>query len=372
MSEVLSRPEQKQSNFNPPKFSVRSTEFSRVLNERVNEYFRKHGISRYGQFRMIAKLVIMVSLYLAPLVVLWTIRPESLWWQYGLWALAAVGMAGLGLTVMHDANHGVMHKRKWVNTLGREVIILLGASGLNWRIQHNVLHHTYANIDGLDEDIMAPGLFRFSPDQRRRWVHRFQFIYAWPLYSLMTISWSTYRDFVKLSRYLRKGLVDRKEGGPVWLYLRLILERSAYYTLFLVTPLLVMPDTLHVVLGFIMMHMVCSIVLTSILQSAHVVTEVSHPTADDQNSIHHGWAEHQLLTTMNFANRNRFFTWFVGGLNYQVEHHLFPHVSQVHYPKLAPIVRRTAREFSLPYHSRPTIWSALWTHELMLYRLGRA
>ena len=76
-----------------------------------------------------------------------------------------------------------------------------------------------------------------------------------------------------------------------------------------------------------------------------------------------------METTVDFAPRSRLLAWYLGGLNFQVEHHLFSRVCHIHYPALAPIVKQTAREHGLPYHHNGTFLQAVGSHARTLYRL---
>ena len=118
------------------------------------------------------------------------------------------------------------------------------------------------------------------------------------------------------------------------------------------------------------MNFVAVFILTVVFQLAHTVVETTHPLPDKDGNIENNWAIHQMNTTMNFSRNNKLISWYVGGLNFQVEHHLFPNISHVHYSKIAPIVEETAKEFNVPYHSVRSFRSALAQHARMLYRLG--
>jgi linoleoyl-CoA desaturase len=118
------------------------------------------------------------------------------------------------------------------------------------------------------------------------------------------------------------------------------------------------------------MHYIAGFILAIIFQPAHVVEGTEFPIPDESKTLENTWAVHQLLTTTNFGNRSAWFTWYVGGLNFQIEHHLFPNICHVHYKSIAGIVRKTADEFGLPYKSFNTFLGALRGHTRLLKRLG--
>lgn len=362
-------------------FSPAGKEFHSVLRKRVDKYFFDNNIPKTGNLNLFLKTIILFSAYFIPyfLLVLGTFEQKSAWLL--LAALMGFAMAGIGMAVMHDANHGSYSSKPVFNRLlGYFSIGLLSGSSINWRIQHNLIHHTYTNVHDHDEDIAPPGFLRFEPHAKRKSLHKFQFLYAWFFYSLMTIMWSTVKDFVQLTRYHKKGLL---KGRKLWLskstntsfiieLFIVIVSKVLYFSYMLLPYWLIEEMTFYNwVVGYIILHAVAGFIMAIVFQLAHVVNENEFPLPSDDGILENHWAAHQLKTTMNFAPGNKFLTWYTGGLNHQVEHHLFPNISHVHYTKIAAIVEKTAAEFDLPYKSKPTFISALWAHEVMLWKLGR-
>jgi linoleoyl-CoA desaturase len=284
-----------------------------------------------------------------------------------------VGLAGCGTGIMHDACHGALSKSKAVNKfIGELVWILAGGSALNWRIQHNILHHTFTNIDGYDEDIDPSGIMRFSPHQPVKSMHRFQAFYAWFFYGLMTFSWATFKGFAQLSRYNKRGLVKAQGTTYGKALFKLIILKIFYYSFFIAMPILLLSVSWwHIVIGWFIMHFVAGLFLGLIFQPAHCVPTSEFPLPNDDNEVEGDWAIHQLLTTANFAPNNKMLSWYIGGLNYQIEHHLFLNMSHVHHRRVSKIVKETAREFGLPYYSQPTFFGAVASHAKMLYKLRK-
>lgn len=239
-----------------------------------------------------------------------------------------------------------------------------------WKIQHNMLHHAYTNIDGADEDIEGPSFLRFSPYQERKKIHRWQHLYAWFFYALMTFFWVTGKDFLQLNRFRRTGLITEKKYRKV--VVDLIFWKIFYYAYILVVPLfLVQASPWVTISGFLLMHGIGGFILSIIFQPAHVIPAAEFSKLEPGKRIDEHWMVHQLKTTADFAPRNKIFSWLVGGLNFQVEHHLFPNVCHVHYHNLAKIVKETTRQFNLPYNSYNTFISALVNHARMLRNLGQ-
>lgn len=252
---------------------------------------------------------------------------------------------------------------------------ILGGSNLNWRIQHNVLHHSFTNVHDMDEDIDSIGLLRFSPNVPRKKVHRFQVYYAWFFYGFMTLSWMTNKDFMQLSRYNKEGLLQAQNKTFRKALIQLIFSKLLYYVYIIAVPLLVMDVSWwQVLIGFFVMHFICGIILAFVFQVAHVMPETEFMTKDDYKEENEdvSWAKHQMMTTANFENWNPLLTWYVGGLNYQIEHHLFPDISHIHYPKISKIVKKTAKEYGIQYNYHKTFGAAIFNHLRLLKQLGRA
>ena len=347
-------------------------EFYRELKSRVNDYFKRTGKTRFGNGRMVFKTIFMSSLFFVPYFLMIFHVVTNIWGILLMFVLMGFGMAGIGLSVMHDANHGSCSKNKWVNKLLGSIIYLIGGNPLNWKIQHNVLHHSYTNIDGLDEDIDPGGVLRFSPHKKWRPAFKYQHIYSWFLYGLMTLSWSSIRDFKQLYRFKRQGLVGNKKYPFNKAMTNLIIGKISYFIFSLVIPLIMLDIPWYMVLlFFFIMHFITGFILSIIFQPAHVVPSSEYPMPDANGDVYSNWAIHQLFTTANFAPKSKLFSWYVGGLNFQIEHHLFPTICHVHYKKISEIVKKTTAEYGLPYHSVKTFGKAVWDHAILLKRLGQ-
>lgn len=348
-----------------------NTEFVKVLRKRVNNYFKENKITKYANFNMKLKTVVMLSIYFLPLVLMLTGVVQNIWLSLLMWAIMGVGMAGIGFSVMHDANHGTYSKNKNVNKAIAFVISLIGGTSINWKIQHNVLHHSYTNIEGYDEDISLEPLLRLSPSQKRYKMHRFQAFYVWGLYSIMTLYWFSVKDFDQIKRYKNKDLLKGQGITFNKALAGIIVNKMLYVGVLLVLPLVFATTTWWVTLiGFVIMHVVCGLLLSTVFQCAHVIEETAFFEADENSSMENNWAVHQMKTTLNFAQKNRLLSWFVGGLNFQIEHHLFPNICHVHYRKISKIVKETAKEYQLPYHTHKSFFTALKSHIVFLNKLG--
>ena len=354
------------------KFNVKDRpEFYQELKKRVNRYFKENGISKNANLNMKLKTAFMLLLYFSPWVLMIGGIATGTWAVLGMWLLMSLGMSGIGLSIMHDANHGSYSKDKRVNYALGFLIAFIGGYHTTWKIQHNVLHHSFTNIDGYDEDISKQGIIRFSPIQKRKSIFKFQAFYAPFLYGIMTIYWLVGKDFEQLIRYNKKNLLEGQGVTLSKAIMQVILNKIGYYSLFIAIPLIAIDLPWWQILGgFFLMHFIAGLILAFIFQLAHVIEETDFYKTDENGSVENNWAIHQLRTTANFANENRLFSWLIGGLNYQVEHHLFPNICHVHYPKISIILKETAKEYNLPYLQHKTFFGAIKSHFSLLNQLG--
>ena len=273
-----------------------------------------------------------------------------------------LAMAGIGFNVMHDGGHGSYSQSPRVNRLMARSLDLLGGSSYVWHRKHNLLHHTWPNVAGLDDDIDTGGLARMSVAQPRRGFHRFQWLYMWPLYGFLAVKWHFFDDFAFLAK-CRVGSrrFPRPEGGDLAVFAG---GKVLFFTWAFAIPLLWHP--LPVVLGtYFVCVFVLGLTLSTVFQLAHCVPEAASGLAGERS-----WARRQVESSVDFAPGHGLITWYLGGLNYQIEHHLFPHIAHVHYPAIAPTVEAVCQEFGVRYSAYPTLRTALAAHVRFLRRLG--
>jgi linoleoyl-CoA desaturase len=341
-----------------------------ALRKNVNDYFKEKGISTKGNWKMLVKSTVMLSLYLAPFIIMLSL-PLNGWMLLPISIVMGIGMAGTGMSVMHDAVHGSFSRKGWMNEILGSTIFLLGTTVFNWKVQHNILHHTFTNIEGMDEDIGGRELLRFSKHSPLKKIHRFQYIYAYFLYSFMTLS-KLIKDFFQLHQYNKAGITREQKAKPVWEYIKLIGIKLIYLFISIGLPIAFSSFTWwQVLLIFFIMHCTAGMIMSIVFQMAHIVEGADQPLPDYSGNIENEWAIHQLQTTANFSRGSKLMNWFIGGLNFQIEHHLFPNICHIHYRKISHIVERTALEHGLTYNVKPTLVHALISHTRMLKSLGR-
>ena len=346
--------------------------FFPTLRGRVNKYFETAGISKNADSGMYLKTIFMLGIYFVPLALIYT-NSLPVWGMFLAYCLMGIGMVGIGMSIMHDAIHNAYAPDKKTNTWLGYTLNMVGGSDFTWFVQHNHLHHTYTNVYGLDEDVHDKPILRLAPTGKWAWVHKYQHLYAVLLYGMATLSWVVNKDFKQIFRYNASGLTESLGHSPRWEFSKILLNKVIYWTVTFILPLALLDYGWGwMLLGFFCMHFIAGFIMTLVFQLAHVVEETSYPLPTEQNELENSWAVHQLLTTADFSPHNKFISWWVGGLNFQIEHHLFPNICHVHYPAIAPIVRQTAEEFGLPYHQFASIGEAIQSHFGRLKALGAA
>jgi linoleoyl-CoA desaturase len=293
------------------------------------------------------------------------------WWQAVPAAVSlAFALAGVGFSIQHDGGHRAYSRRGWVNWLAASSLDLLGASSYLWRWKHNIFHHTFVNVPGQDTDIEPGAALRLSPHQPRRRFHRWQHLYVWPLYAITASRWHLYGDFKDyLTGRIGPHPVPRPKG---WDRAVFWAGKVASVGLLLVVPLLFHPVWV-VAVFYLAVTGIMGVVTDIVFQLAHCVGEAAFPQPDpDTRRMGTAWGVHQVETTVDFARGNRPLSWWLGGLNFQIEHHLFPRVCHVHYPALAPIVEAACREYGVRYAAHPTFRAGIASHYRWLRALGRA
>jgi linoleoyl-CoA desaturase len=351
-------------------FNNKDKSFFNTLKSSVDQYFASQQIKKTGNWRLYSKTII-----LAPAaVILYSLLlflPMPAFLAILLCSIMGFVVASIGFNVMHDACHGSYSSKSWVNETMALSSNLMGGNTYIWKFKHNIVHHTYTNIDGVDDDIALSPLMRQCASQKWLPPHRYQHIYGFILYAFTSLAWFFVMDFTK---YFNRKVhttpmtkMDTREHIIFWA------SKLLYAAIFVVIPIAVL-GWLPWVIGFIALNLTLGLTLAVVFQLAHVVehTEFVHVDENqDHMKIENEFAIHQVKTTANFAPRNKFISWYVGGLNYQVEHHLFPRISHVHYPAINKIVKQTCQQFGVKYNEFPTMQQAIASHYRMIRQLGK-
>ncbi len=247
---------------------------------------------------------------------------------------------------------------------------LLGGVSFIWKQKHNINHHSYTNVEGMDDDIDIKPFIRVHEGQKKYWFHRYQHIYGLLLYGITYFFWVFYNDFKK---YFSGKIAEHTKMQKLawWEHVVFWATKLFYVAAFIVFPIynVGLADT---IIGYVLMVVITGITISVVFQLAHIVEDMEFVNPEGKSmKIESEWAIHQLQTTSNFATKNKFICWLLGGLNFQVEHHLFPRISHIHYPALNAIVKDTCREFNITYKEFPTLRQALFSHIVYLKHIGR-
>lgn len=343
--------------------------FFQSLKSAVDNYFTTNKIKKTGDWRLFSKTIILIGAAIAIYSTLMFVQPSAL---FALLLCGGLGFvsASIGFSVMHDANHGSYSTRPKLNDLLGLSANALGASSFFWKQKHNIIHHTYTNVDGIDDDIAKSPIIRQCESQKWVPAHKIQHLYLLPIYALSSIFWLFFMDFTKY--FTRKIYTTEAWKMSTKNHVIFWATKVCYLAFYILLPIKVW-GFLPWLAGFFAMHAVMGLTLSLVFQLAHVVenTEFEHIGLDETKHLETAWAEFQIKTTANFAMNNKVISWFVGGLNFQIEHHLFPKISHVHYPAISKIVMAKCAEFNLPYNYYPTMLEALASHFRVMKYLGK-
>lgn len=272
----------------------------------------------------------------------------------------------VNFNIGHDALHNAFSSNSSVNRILGYIYDINGTSSYVWKVSHNMIHHTYTNIPGHDGDIDKAIILRLNPKDKLYPFQYYQNIYAFLLYGFVAANWIFYADYAHYIEDMKKGKTKTKDNLIFFGF------KALNFFLLILLPMLWLHYPIWVILvAYLCAQMATGITISIIFQLAHVVENVSYVEPDDTGVIHNNWAAHEMMTTSNFGTNNWFLTQLIGGLNFQVEHHLFPSICHVHYPEIQNIIKETSREFNLPYNENPTFFKAVASHYRMLKRLGR-
>ncbi|MBS1666051.1 MAG: acyl-CoA desaturase [Bacteroidetes bacterium] len=351
-----------------PKFANVPNSFYQELKNRISEYFETTGKARTGNFSLYSKAIILLTIFVAGYISLIFFTP-NVWWAIPECIIMGITGAALSFNMMHDGAHGSFSKFPFLNTMAAHSWDVIGGSTFIWKMKHNVIHHSYTNVDGLDDDIDVKPFLRMSETQKRHGMHKFQHIYFWILYPMTYLFMIFIQDFIKYFR--RKiGDIPMKKMNAVdhidfWGF------KLLFIAVFLIFPIYKV-GLLSFIIGFLVFSLVNGFILSIVFQLAHTVEDTQFPKADEKTGrFDTEWAIHQLKTTANFATNNKIVCWFVGGLNFQIEHHLFPKISHIHYPAISKIIRQACKDYGVAYLEAPTVRYAVASHVSFLKQMGR-
>lgn len=349
-------------------FDNKNSIFFDTLKQKVDAYFKSNNIRETGNIKLYSKTIFLLTAAITIYLTLVFFTP-GVWLSVLLCCLMGLTLAAIGFNTMHDAAHGSFSRKSWVNSLMAFSLNAMGGNAFLWKAKHNVFHHSYTNIEGMDEDIDIKPWIRVNENQKKYWYHRFQHVYWVILYGTTYLLWVYIQDFQKYFT----GRVGENKFKSMELSDHIVFWTSkiGYIAAFVVLPMfrIGVKETL---IGYAIISFVLGFVISVVFQLAHVVQDATFHMPDKLDyKIENEWAVHQIQTTADFATQSRIVSWFTGGLNFQVEHHLFPTISHVHYPKIRQFVKETCDQFGVKYLEFPTMLDAIKSHVLHLKQVGQ-
>lgn len=342
-------------------------DFDQIVRTRVNDYFTKNNIKQTGNSWLFTKAFIsMFGIIITYLAIIF----GHLSWYSALFAtfMFVQFQILLAFNVMHDGGHQSFSTNKTLNKVASWGMDFLGSSSFLWKQKHNSIHHTYTNIHGKDDDIDVAGMIRLSPEQEHKPWHRFQAWYAPFLYGFLSLYLLFYSDF---QRMITKKIGDTPLNDVKVKDVAFFSVCKIVYLLYSLVIPMFFYNYLYVVLYFLFGHFIFGLTLSIVFQLAHTVNETTFPVPDENGNMPFSWVEHQLNTTCDFAPKNSLVTFYCGGLNYQIEHHIFHKISHVHYPAISKILKQTCEEFGKPYNVNHSFFKALVSHFKFLHKMGK-
>ncbi len=349
-------------------FNSPQSPFFKTLKEKVDLYFSTRKIDPTGNKKLYFKSVIQLLSALGLYATLVFFTPGN-FISILLCCFLGLNLAIIGFNIMHEGGHQSFSKHHWLNRASAYSLNALGGNAFYWKVKHNVNHHTFTNIEGMDSDIDVKPFMRLHEDQPRYWFHRFQHFYWVILYGISYMAWVFYEDFQKyftgkISPNGERSKLSIKEHLIFWI------TKLLYLMVYLIVPI-VMVGWLKALIGYLIIAFVCGLVTSVVFQLAHMVEHTQFPKPNlNSNKVQQEWAVHQVATTANFATKNKVVSWFLGGLNFQIEHHLFPRISHIHYPRISEFVKETCREYNIEYIEYSSLLQAFYSHLFHIKRLG--
>lgn len=352
-----------------PKFTTVSNSFHAELKSRIAQYFSEKKQASTGNSQLFVKAIVLMAALITVYIHIVFFTPSTFWLVVESLVLGGL-VSAIGFNIMHDGAHGSFSEYKWLNRVAAFTLNILGGSSFMWNVKHNVIHHAYTNVDGLDDDIDIQPWMRMSTTQKKRKLHKYQHVYFWILYSLLYVLWIFVLDYQK---YFKKRIgqvwlknMEAKDHFVFWLF------KALNIFFYVVLPIYTMGVEAWLTC-FLIFTLFAGLVISLVFQLAHTVEHMAFPMPDEiTGKLEDEWAVHQIKTTANFATHNKLVSWLVGGLNFQIEHHLFPKISHVHYPAISKIIKQACMEYGIAYVEFPRVRYAVASHVTFLKQMGRS
>jgi len=342
----------------------KSSNFQKILKENVNTYLINghHKTRDLPSFYFkITVVLLWISLSYYGLV----FTRGEIFYKLLLSLSLALAVPAVLFNMTHDANHFSISKHKLINTIFCFSADLIGVSSTIWRIFHN-RHHRNPNVFGLDFDLDQGYLLRFSPYQEKHWFHAYQVFYSWFLFPFILIRRNFIKDFSCLTKILReeKGVITKIDLCTIFI------GKLTFFSLAFILPSFYYSIPV-VLLFYFLIYSVAGIIISVTFILTHINDKVVFSSASNVTKSNSDFID-QIATSVDFSRNNPVLRWYLGGLNFQTEHHLFPHICHIHYPAISKIVEKTCTQFNIQYKSNNTLYEAVTSYCRWLNYLGKA
>lgn len=282
----------------------------------------------------------------------------------------AMSVLFLAVNIGHDAAHETLVRRRGLNhAIQFACFSLMGVDAYLWRFRHVVSHHVFPNVNGSDIDIDRNPFLRLSPNQPWRPRFRHQHLYAPLVYCFVALHSIWVQDYAYL---FKRELANAKGIRHPWpRFVEFAAGKLVHVTVALAIPMLVLPLAWwQVAIGYVAALGVMSLLFVIALVGTHFSTQAAFPEPDAAGRIRHGFAEHALVTSVDWEPQSRLAGFFAGGANTHAAHHLFPRVAHVHYRRLSGLIAEVAARCQAPYH-RTSLAGMVADHLRFLRQMGR-
>ncbi|MFL5729749.1 MAG: fatty acid desaturase family protein, partial [Cytophagaceae bacterium] len=307
--------------------------FYKELLQRTEKYFSENGTARTGNKTMLFKIALYFGL---DVLFYWLMITSTMTLGFfSCYLLLGVSILLTAFNISHDAAHGVAVKSKfWNKVLFSISFNLQGNNAYVWGKNHNESHHLYTNIEGSDIDVLNNPLFRMTENQKLRWFHRYQYLYAPFLYLFYSINWFFFREALMLFNYSSRTIKIEIPGIEIF---KLVIYKLLYIGYMIILPAYLLPfGWTTVLLAFLLNHFIVSIIFVGVLGVSHLSDFVEHPVPDKNNKLAMSWPKLQMCTSVDYNADSTFFNWTLGGFNAHALHHLLPNICHVHYLNILP------------------------------------
>ena len=287
-----------------------------------------------------------------------------------LFSYTFIGLTGIHLAfnVSHDACHETFSKNRKLNHwLYHLSFNMQGPNAYLWKVRHTASHHLFPNVDGCDADIDNNPLIRLSPHHPFRRHQRYQHLYSFFVYSLYTLHWFFFKDFLYLFKKKVANLQHKKH--PMKQYFLFFFWKLAYLSFMFLLPAYAGYPFVNILPAFFIMHIISGLFFIHILIVTHLCMETQFPKTDANGCLPGDYYTHQLTTSLDYSPTSRIYNWFLGGFNSHAAHHLYPRLPHTTYPVISRFIERRAREFKIPYN-KLKLSEAIRSHYKYLRMMG--